>query len=457
MTTPPHRAAVNTDPLAAAIRAVRAAIDSGADAADAYAQTASELQIEVRHGDVEHLQQALTRGLGLRVQSGNRRALVHTTDLSDSALAALAAKAVEIARALPPVEEPFALAAAVAVAPHAHQDPGLAEQSLTEPTSWLVAAERAMAAVKGVSETVSVKWTQTNGLVALANSLGLALKEPSCSITIEAEAIAERDGQSATGACYVSAPSRGSLPEAEWVGAAAGERAAMLLGARPVVSARVPVIFPPWIGWPLLVWLSAALRGDHVVQGRSYFADRLGDAVASSLVTIRDTPHNLAGPGHRSFDGEGTPTKDRALIDRGRLEAYLTDRDSAAKLRVEPGGHAVRDSYREAPNVGFSNLQLQPGTHDPEAIIAATGRGLLVTSLSGWWLNLSPATDAFSSAAMGIWIEDGERAYPVRGISIAGTIREMIQAIDMVGNDLRITGTIATPTFRIAEMSISGM
>lgn len=457
MTSKPQRARAVGQPMAAAVRAVQAAIDYGADAGDAYARIASELLVEVRRGEIESLQQSLTRGLGLRVHAGNRQALVHTTDLSDSALAALAAKAVEIARTMPPREEPFRLAPPGVVAAHAHQDPGLSEQPVKEVESWLVAAERAMAAVRGVTETVAVKWTQSDGTVAFANSLGLAREEPASSITIEAEAIAEQAGQSATGSCYVSAPARRGLPAPASVGATAGERAAMLLGARPVSSARVPVIFPPWIGWPLMVWLSTALRGDHVAQGRSYLADRLGGAVASPLVTIRDKPHDLAGPGHRSFDGEGTPSRDLALIDRGTLASYLTDLDSAAKLGVEPGGHAVRDSYREAPLVGISNLHLEPGTQDPERIISATSRGLLVTSLSGWWLNLSPATDVFSSAAMGVWIDNGARAFPVRGITIAGTIREMIQAIDMVGNDLRITGTIATPTFRVAEMSVSGL
>jgi PmbA protein len=230
----------------------------------------------------------------------------------------------------------------------------------------------------------------------------------------------------------------------------------MLLGARQIPSCKVPVIFPFWMGWTVLVWLSQALRGDHVVQGRSYLADRIGTSVASPLVTISDLPHDLQGPGLRSFDAEGTPTRDRALVKNGVLTAYLTDLFSAAKLEVESGGHAVRDSYTAAPQVGTSNLFMGPGTADAEAIIAATGRGVLVTSLSGWWLNLSPATDVFSSAAMGIWIEDGERAYPVRGITVAGTIREMLAAIDMVGNDLRVLGTIATPTFRISEMAVSG-
>lgn len=451
-----HQAQGAHRPLEAATRAVEAALSAGADASDAYVRVASELQLEVRHGVAEHLQQALTSGLGLRVQVDRRQALVHTTDLSAAAVAALAAKAVEIARSLKPAAEPFGLAPSAKVQVHPHPDPALREQPLSEKTAWLVDAERAMAAVPGVTEPVSIKWTQRDGMVAIANSQGLGLEEPTCSLDIEAEAIAERDGENSTGSCYVGVPSRSRLPEPSWVGTTAGERAVMLLGARQIPSCKVPVIFPFWMGWTVLVWLSQALRGDHVVQGRSYLADRIGTSVASPLVTISDLPHDLQGPGLRSFDAEGTPTRDRALVKNGVLTAYLTDLVSAAKLEVESGGHAVRDSYTAAPQVGTSNLFMGPGTADAEAIIAATGRGVLVTSLSGWWLNLSPATDVFSSAAMGIWIEDGERAYPVRGITVAGTIREMLAAIDMVGNDLRVLGTIATPTFRISEMAVSG-
>ncbi|MCU0611859.1 MAG: TldD/PmbA family protein [Candidatus Eisenbacteria bacterium] len=440
----------------AASRAVEAARSAGADASDAYARTASELQLEVRRGTVEHLQQALTRGLGLRVQLDRRQALVHTTDLSPAALKGLAAKAIEIARSVPPAADPLSLAPLVSVKAHAPQDPELARQPLGEKASWLVEVERNMASVPGVTEPVSVKWTQRDAFVAFANSRGLALAEPFCGITIEAEAIAERDGQQTTGSCYVGVPARSRLPEPAWVGTTAGERAAMLLGARQVPSCRVPVIFPPWMGWTLMVWLTQALRADQVVLQRSYLAGRVGSAVASPLVTISDLPHDLRGPDHRSFDAEGTPTRDQVLVGKGILNGYLSDRVSASKLGVEPGGHAVRDSYAAAPEVGISNLLMEPGSLDPEAIIAATDRGLLVTNLSGWWLNLSPANDVFSSAAMGIWIEKGARAHPVRGITVAGTIREMLAAVDMVGNDLRVTGTIATPTFRIAEMAVSG-
>lgn len=442
--------------LDAAVFAVHAAESCGADGCDAYVRTASEIDLEVRRGEAENLQEAITRGLGLRVLVEGRVALVHTTDLSPRALTALAAKAIEIARNLPPSAEPLELAPVTPVLPHDHQDPSLRDQPVSQTVEWLAEVERALLGVPGIAEATAVKWSQSDRVIAFANSRGLALQTADCGITIEAEAMAHRDGQTSTGACYVEVPSRRRLPDPSWIGTTAAERAMMVAGARGIPSCKVPVIFPPWMGWTVIVWLAQALRGDHVASGRSYLAGRIGTAVASPLVTISDLPHDLRGPEHRPFDAEGTPTSDRVLIEGGILSSYLTDRRSARKLGVEPGGHAVRGSYTQAPEVGGSNFLMAPGAHDADAIIASTPRGLLVTNLSGWWLNMSPATDVFSAAAMGIWIEGGERAYPVRGITIAGTIREILAAVDMVGSDLRVVGRITTPTFRVAEMTVSG-
>ncbi len=199
------------------------------------------------------------------------------------------------------------------------------------------------------------------------------------------------------------------------------------------------------------------LRGDNVVQQRSYLSDQIGHRIAARGVNIRDNALLTRGAGHRAFDGEGTPSQNLQLIGDGVLKSYLTDLSSAAKLGVPPGGNAVRESYDAKPGIDTSNFYMEPGSISPEAILKQTDRALILTSLSGWWVGTSPVVDTFSSAAMGFWIENGERIHPVKGVTIGGSLREMFKSIDLIGNDLSHTAPTSTPTFRVAEMAISGL
>jgi PmbA protein len=443
-----------------ALNIVAAAVEkagaAGADAADATLVATSRLNLDVHGGEIENLQRASSRGLGLRVTREGKTALVHTTDLSAASLDDLAAKAVEMAGALPPSRDPVLRASAREIAALPAADPGLMEEPFGKKRDRLIAVERAVLAVPEVARATGASYNEVVGEVAIANSNGLRLARPVCNVTMSAEALAERDGDTTTGGRYASVPARAALPDPEAFGREAGERAVTLLGARPVPSTKAAVLFTPFTGWAFLARLTPALRGDHVASGRSYLGDQLGKQLAAPGVTIRDNPLLREGPSARAFDAEGTPTQNRPLIEGGVLAGYLTDLASAEKLGVDPGGNATRDGYNANIEIGTSNYYMDAGTQTAEAIIKNTARGLLLMNLAGWWVGMSPATDTFSSAAMGLWIEDGEIVHPVRGVTIGSTLREMLAAVDAVGDDLRYQGQTNTPTFRIAEMAISG-
>jgi PmbA protein len=447
---------VKLNPITVGESAVSAAMQAGAEHAEAYVRFASELKLDVRDGDVERVRRATSRGLGLRVTQAGRAALVHTTDLVGIPLLQLAVRAVEIARTLPPASDPVVFAPQAEIDAFSHPDPGLANEPLETRIERMKAVELAMLAVPGVSRSSGVGWQESDGDLAIVNSNGLKLYSPFCRIEATCEAIADDGEDSYAGGRYIGVPARKNLIAPERMGREAGERAAQLRGARTIASTRAPVIFTPQTGWALLAALVGPLRGDNVARQRSYLADQLGREIAAPGVTIRDNPHLPEGPARRAFDAEGTPTRDIALIRAGKLGSFLTDLASAAKIGVPPGGNATRDSYASGLAIGNSNLYMEPGNLSHDEIIAGTERGLMLCSLSGWWVGLSPVNDSFSSAAMGIWIEKGKPAYPVRGITIAGSIREMLRSIDRIGNDLEFTGDTCSPTFRVGEMAISG-
>lgn len=444
------------DPVSVAQRAVDLALKVGVDAADAFVVYDSNLSLEVRGGAIETLRRAVSRGLSLRVSLGKRTATAHTTDLDAYPLTKLASTARDMARALPEPEDPPQYAAAQAIEAFPHPDPDLQSETIEAKAERLAEVEKAMLSVAGLTRSISVGWGENDAEMALVNSRGLSLYAPVCRVDIGAEGIAERDGESYSGGYHAAVPTRRALPDPAEMGRRAASRAIELLGARAVPSTQVPVIFTPQTGYALLACLTEALRGDNVLQGRSYLADRVGQIIAAPSVTIRDNPRLTRGVLRGTFDAEGSPTRDLPLVQAGRLQSYLCDLASGAKLGVPGGGNAVRASYDSRTEIGTSNLYLEPGAETPESIVQATPRGLLVTQLSGWWVGRSSTEDTFSSAAMGIWIENGVRAYPVRGITIGGSLLAMLQGIDRIGNDLEYLNEISTPTFRVAEMSISG-
>jgi PmbA protein len=209
------------------------------------------------------------------------------------------------------------------------------------------------------------------------------------------------------------------------------------------------VIFDPLTAPSLLRQLAGCASGYAVYRGATFLAGKLGLRIASSAVTIIDDARLPRGLGSRPFDGEGLATQRNVLVDRGRLAGYVLDTYSARKLGLRSTASAVRGG-----GASTANLWLEPGAKTPEAIIAETPRGLYVTELIGQGFN--PITGDYSRGAAGIWIENGELAFPVEEITIAANFAQMLRDIDAIGNDLVWLGATAAPTLRIARMTIAG-
>jgi PmbA protein len=180
---------------------------------------------------------------------------------------------------------------------------------------------------------------------------------------------------------------------------------------------------------------------------------KLGQQVAADGLTVVDDGRMPGALGSRSFDGEGLPTRRTAVIENGKLASYLLDTYTGRKLGLASTGNASR-SLGQRPTVGPMNFYVVPGTASPEEIIRSVDRGLYVTEMIGFGVNL--VTGDYSRGAVGFWIERGELAYPVEEITIAGNLKEMLRNIDAIGNDLEWRSSIAAPTLKIGRMTVAG-
>jgi PmbA protein len=220
-----------------------------------------------------------------------------------------------------------------------------------------------------------------------------------------------------------------------------------------VPTCEVPVIFDPITAPSLLAQLAGCASGYAVYRKSTFLAGRLGDEIASPLLTAVDDGRLPGGLGTRPFDGEGQPTRRNLLLLRGRLRSWLLDSYSARKLGMASSGNASR-SAGSAPGVAPTNLWIEPGTRTLEQIVADTPRGLLVTELIGMGFN--PVTGDYSRGAAGIWIEGGELTHPVEEVTIAGNLGQMLRDVDAVGSDLVWLGRVASPSLRVARMTLAG-
>jgi PmbA protein len=243
------------------------------------------------------------------------------------------------------------------------------------------------------------------------------------------------------------------LEPPEQVGRTAAQRTLRRLGARQVPTAEVPVVFDPDTAAELLGTIFSALSGYAVFRNATFLKDRLGEVVASPLLTVVDEGRRPRGLGSRPFDGEGLPTRRNVPLERGVLRHWLCDSYAARKIGARPTGSARR-GVAGGPSVGAGNLYVEPGPESPDAIVGGVARGLLVTDLIGFGVNL--VTGDYSQGAVGHWIENGQLVHPVHEVTIAGNLRDMLRDVDAVGNDLVFRSSSAAPTIRIRRMTVSG-
>jgi PmbA protein len=313
----------------------------------------------------------------------------------------------------------------------------------------------ALAADPRVTNSEGAEFDSSSGRVVLGNTHGFIgeYRSSSFSLSVSPVATDQQTGTMQRDSWYGVHRKFSKLESPEAIGAEAARRTVRRLGARKVATQRVPIVFDQDTAGSLLGTLCSAVSGYALYKRASFLIDHLGKSIAPDCVTVYDDGRMVGGLGSRPFDGEGLPTRKTTVVDRGVLTSYLLDTYSAKKLGLSSTGNASR-SVGENPSVGPTNLYVVPGTKSPQEIIASVRQGLFVTELIGFGINM--VTGDYSRGACGFWIENGELAFPVEEITIASTLQQMFAGIEMVGSDLVFRGRIASPTVKIAEMTVAG-
>ena len=429
----------------------------GASAAEVLCVSAESLSAGVRMGEVEKLKSSRERRLGLRVFCGQSSATSSTAELERDSLADFIANTVELARLS--AADPWAGLPDPSMHPKS-----IPELSLADPDSGIVSADRALeiarsaenAALKfdpRMKNSEGAEFSSGRGQILFANSQGFSGEYSGTSYTLVVQPIAQDGGTMQQGFWYTSNRRLSKLEDAESVGVTAAKRAIRRLGARKIKTMRAPIVFDPDMAAGLIRSIAGAASGTSLYKGASFLVGQLGKPIAAPGVTIVDDALIPGGLGSKPFDGEGLPTSRRKVVDKGVLASYLLDCYSARKLGLAPTGNAGR-SVGEAPGVSTTNLYLEPGSYTPAQIIGSVRQGLYLTETIGFGVNM--VTGDYSRGAGGIWIENGELAYPVNEITIAGNLKEMIAGVEMIGNDLNWRSSTVAPTIKIAEMTIAG-
>ncbi len=427
---------------------------AGADAADAVLVNNTSLSVAMRLGRTEKVERSESGDIGLRVLIGKRQAFVSSSDRGSLALDELVERAVAMARSVP--EDPYC---------------GLAEpeqliQTLpvldifdpTEPTAERLVdlarrAEEAARSVPGVSNSEGADAGWGRSLIAMAASNGFANSYWVSHSSLSASVLAgdpaqgmERDYD------YSATVYAADLAAPEQVGLSAGQRAVRRLGARKAKTSRVPVVLDPRVSGGIISHLAGAINGAGIARGTSFLKDRLGQPVLAKGLTVIDDPHRARGLRSKPCDGEGLPNRRRAIVEDGVLTTWILDLRSARQLGLTSTGHASRGTGGP-PGPATSNLWLQPGPLSVADLIADIDQGFYVTEMFGHGVN--GLTGDYSRGAAGFWIENGEIAYPVNEVTVAGNLKDMF--LNMTpASDLTFRYGTDAPTLRIEGMTLAG-
>ncbi len=436
---------------------VKRALDAGATDAECTIAEGDEFSANVRMREVENLKEAGSRAAGLRILIGKKTGSSYTSDLSEEGIAHLVKSAIELADIT--TEDPHAGLPEPEEFGKIEGDLGLYSPDVEGlETAFKIdvakrAEEAALSADPRISNSEGASFDSHVGRHVFANSRGFSgdYRTSYCSLSTVPVA---RDGDSMErDYWYTMARRFAGLESPEEVGRIAAQRALRRLKPVKVETQKVAVVFEPRTARTLLESIFEAVHGMSVYRHESFLAGRIGEKVASENVTIVDDGTIPGLFGTSPFDDEGVASRRTIVIERGVLKSYLLNTYAARKLGLKTTGNAARGLTGNA-GIGHGNFYIEKGVESPEQIIGAIPNGFYVTELMGFGVNI--VTGDYSRGAAGLWIRNGELAFAVSEVTIAGNLKDMLMGLEAIGSDLEFRGSIAAPTLKIGEMTVGG-
>ncbi|MFL9808054.1 MAG: metalloprotease PmbA [Pseudomonas sp.] len=427
-------------------RIIEEARRQGASASEVSVSMEQGLSTTVRQGEVETVEFNRDQGFGITLYVGQSKGSASTTGSGDEAIRET-------------------VAAALAIARHASQDEfaGLADATLMARElpdldlyhPWSITPEQAIeqalscesAAFDFDARIRNADGTSLNthqGCRAYGNSNGFIGGYCSTRHSLSCVMIAESDGQMQRDYLYDVNRIGEALIDPQTIGRRAAERAVRRLGARPIPTCEVPVLFAPELATGLFSHFIAAISGGNLYRKASYLEDALGQTLFPEWLSLDERPHIPRALGSASYDGDGLATYAKPFVENGRLISYVLSTYSGRKLGMPSTANAG----------GVHNLFVSHGEEDQAALLRRMGRGLLVTELMGQGLNL--VTGDYSRGAGGYWVENGEIQFPVQEVTIAGNLRDMFRQIVAIGCDIETRGNVRTGSVLIERMMVAG-
>ncbi|KPJ65261.1 hypothetical protein AMJ44_10620 [candidate division WOR-1 bacterium DG_54_3] len=427
------------------------------DQFEIFLSSSKNLKIDVLNGEVESIDEIRDEGCGMRVIKDKKLGFAYTSDFDETALDETVEQALGNAKSSEADEFNALPSSTVAQKESSagYYDPKIAKLSVDKKIQLALQIEEAAYKTdKRVKKTEKVSYSDSESEVWIVNSNGIDLnyKTNACGGYAQVIVVQNKEMEAGLGIDFVK---KLDDFEPKKIGKEAAERATQLLGAKSIPSQKIAMVLDPSVGTQLLGVLSSALSADAVQKGKSLFADKIGKAVGSKVLSIIDNGRLPNGLATVPFDGEGVPTQETKLIESGKLNTYLFNTYTANKGKTNSTGNALRLSFKALPAIGPTNLYLEAGSQSPDAIIKSISQGFYVTRVMGIH-TANPISGDFSIGAIGIMIENGEKSYPVRGITIAGNLIEMLKGVEAIASDLRFIMNLGSPTLLISGITLSG-
>lgn len=413
------------------------------------------LSIEARDGKIDTFKSAEPVGVSVRTLRQGGMGFSYSSSFAAADLLRMVDSACTGAQMQTP--DQYNLLPGAAVYPEMPEllDPDLAAVPVADKVQRALELERlTLAADPRIRRVRKASYGESLYSVHLRNSRSLFGSYSGSSVSGSVAAIAEADGDSQMGWDFGFSTGLAGIDLAA-VAASASRRAAAQLGAKKIAGMNCPAILDGRVAADFLELLAPSFSGENLFKGKSLLQGKGGEQLFPPALTIRDDATLRGGMATAPFDGEGVPSRNTLLVDKGLLSGFLYDTAYGARLGAASTGNSARSGVKGVPHLGISNFFIENGHTPAAALLAGISRGVLITAVIGMH-TANPVSGDFSVGAAGFLVEDGLLTVPVKGLAISGNIITLFKSVALVGDDLRFFSQVASPSLKIDSLDISG-